>query len=135
MGLVQEFVNQYGTVAKVTADLTALKCFEVSGSLNQGLKLDRVSVYSEEAPAPKTVSELNSGPRSYKDGDIFVTEFYAKLEPKICKVWTENKKQCFKVRIDIDETWKPGLYCVSVWAKSPKYFHAILVSSQTAILR
>lgn len=135
LSLVQEFVDDYGNYSRIQKDITEVKSIEISGSLDPGLTLDRVSVYSEDAPSVKSVSELLSKAGSYSDGDLFVTEFYAQLEPGIFKTWIDGKRQFFTMRLIPDESWKPGLYSFSIWANSKKFLKPIAVSSQTALLR
>lgn len=131
--LAQEFINQYGEYSKLPSVITHSQHFDVSGSLLPGLALERVSIDWEPLSKPMTQEQLsNTG--SYGNGDLSVTEFYAKLEPEIVKVWTKGGRQHFALRIVPDESWKVGLYYVSIWAKSPKFHRSIQVSTRTLCL-
>jgi|GEM_PF-704055 len=131
--LAQEFVDQYGEYTKLPDAIIRSKPFDVSGCLFPSWTLDRVSINWEPTPKPMTKEELiKTG--DYTNGDCSVTEFYAKLEPKIVKVWTKEGRQHFTVRVVPEESWKAGLYYISIWAKSSNINRAIEVSTRTAYL-
>jgi uncharacterized protein YkwD len=131
--LAQEFIDQYGEYSKLPIAIVRSKFFDVSGSLLPGFTLDRVSIDWDPAPKPMTKEEL-SKTYSYANGDCSITEFYAELEPKIVKVWKKGGRQHFTVRIVPDESWKSGLYYVSISAKSSKFNRSIQVSIRTTHL-
>ncbi len=117
----QEFLHSYGKVEAVPGSVKVGESFVVKGSIDPGLSLQSVDLFWEELPKPMTLKELNEtysyGPPQMRINTYFPGAPAARDNLAI----TDNAgRQEFACRFDTDKAlWKPGLYYVYVWVKTP----------------
>ena len=135
----QEFIHSYGAVETVPNSIKLGESFVVKGSLDPGLSLQSVDLFWEELPKPMTLKELDAtysyGPPQLRINTYFPSSPASRDNLKI----TDNAgRQEFNCRFDTDKTlWKPGLYYVYVWVKTPDLTRKknLVVASKTIEVR
>lgn len=133
LALAQEFVNAYGEYLKLPNTILRGHPFDVAGSLDIGMKIYSVSICWEPQPKPMSTEELISSPRhaSYTD-DSIITFF--PTERKKLKTWISNGRSHFSVSVTPTDSWKSGLYYVSICAMEQKTKDLFEISLRTVHL-
>ncbi len=117
----QEFVHSYGKVEAEPSSIKLGETFTVKGSLDPGLNLQSVDLFWEELPKPMTLKELDET-HSYGPPQMrVITYFPSSPAARDNLTVSENAgRQEFSCRFNTDKAlWKPGLYYVYVWVKTP----------------
>ncbi|MCC7528939.1 MAG: CAP domain-containing protein [Candidatus Melainabacteria bacterium] len=117
----QEFIHSYGRVEAVPVSVKVGESFVVKGSLDPGLNLQSVDLFWEELPRPMTLKELDET-HSYGPPQTRVNTYFPGSPAAQNNLSSTNNagRQEFTCRFDTDKTlWKPGLYYVYVWVKTP----------------
>ncbi|MBX9952883.1 MAG: CAP domain-containing protein [Candidatus Obscuribacterales bacterium] len=135
----QEFIHSYGKVEAAPMKLKVGESFTVKGSLDPGLKLSSVDLFWEELPAPMTLKQLDEthsyGPPQMRVNTYFPNSPAAQGHLSISE---NGGRQEFNCRFDTESaTWKPGLYYVYVWTRTPEEsrIKPLCVASKTIEVR
>jgi len=121
LACTQEFIHSYGTVEAMPSSVKLGDSFTIKGSLDPGLRLSSLDLFWEELPKPMTVKQLDEthsyGPPQLRVNTYFPNSPAAQGHLSV----TDNAgRQEFTCRFDVDKTtWKPGLYYVYVWTRTP----------------
>lgn len=134
----QEFIHSYGNVEAMPVSVNAGESFVVKGSLDPGLRLSSLDLFWEELPQPMTLKQLDET-HSYGPPMMRVqTYFPGAPGADNLSVNDNGGKLEFSCRFDTQKTvWKPGLYYVYVWARTPDQnrLKPLLVASKTIEVR
>jgi len=117
----QEFIHSYGKVEAEPSSINLGETFIVKGSLDPGLSLQSVDLFWEELPKPMSLKELDET-RGYGPPQLRVNTYFpsSPAARENLTIADNAGRQEFSCRFNSDKAlWKPGLYYVYVWVKSP----------------
>jgi hypothetical protein len=112
----QEFLSRYGAFGDIPKVVKAGDSFKLTGKLAAGVQLDIVDLRWEAAPRPMTLAELNkTGYYSIPEAvtATFLTD--PRQSPEPIKIQKSGDIEEFSLLINIDKSWKPGLYYLCLW--------------------
>jgi len=84
--------------------------------LAAGVQLDIVDLRWEAAPQPMTIAELNkTGYYSIPEAVTATFSTDPAQSPEPIKIQKTGEVEEFSLLINIDKSWKPGLYYLCLW--------------------
>lgn len=135
----QEFIHSYGKVESKPQSVKLGESFTIAGSLDPGLRLSSVDLFWEELPRPMTIKQLDEthsyGPPQTRVNTYFPNTPAAQGHLTISET---AGRQDFTCTFETDKaTWKPGLYYVYVWTRTPDASRVkpLVVASKTIEVR
>lgn len=135
----QEFIHSYGKIEASPSAIKIGESFTVKGRLDPGLRLSSLDLFFEGLPQPMSLKQLDEthgyGPPQLRVNTYFPNSSAAQGHLSMSE---SGGRQEFTCRFDTDPaTWKPGLYYVYIWTKTPdpNRIKPLCVASKTIEVR
>jgi len=131
----EEFVNQYGSFAKLPSQQGHDAGLALSGQLPQGVELYSVDIYRDQSPRPMTARELKAT-HSYTLPAETVARYFPPpyMSPARMNMIKTREGEKFSLSVQPGPDWKPGLYYVVVWVKKADRSTPVISSSRTVAI-
>ena len=112
----QEFVSRYGEFGDIPKIVKSGDSFKLTGKLAPGVQLDIVDLRWEEAPKPMSLDQLNKTGYYSIPEEVTATFLTNQTQsPEPIKIHKNGDVEEFSLLINIDKSWKPGLYYLCMW--------------------
>jgi hypothetical protein len=128
--LTQEFVDDYGEYESLPREAGANAKLAVRGTISAPLSFGGVGIGRTDLPEPLPRERLNGKLYRIPKPD---TMYYPKGFKTPKSVAVDGRK--FQIELELGKAPKPGLYSISVWAKSPSTGKLSMVSLRTISVR